>query len=93
VLAGMVWLMNFTEWRTRSLLDAELVAFRVGHDDMFGARFLDLLEKDGAQLSEPGGLGVSVVRTGVQIEVQAVLGRAGAQQPVIPAMPGRGCAS
>jgi hypothetical protein len=63
--------------RTTSLLDAELVAFGVGHDDMFGARFLDLPENCGAELPEPGDLGVSVVRTGVQIKVQTVLDRLG----------------
>jgi hypothetical protein len=44
---------------------------------MFGARFLDLPENCGAELPEPGDLGVSVVRTGVQIKVQTVLDRLG----------------
>jgi hypothetical protein len=62
---------------TGPLLDAELVAFRVGHDDMFGSRFLDLPENCGAKFPEPGDLTVAVVRAGVQIKVQSVLDRLG----------------
>ena len=86
--------MVITALRTMSLLDAELVAFRVGHDDMFGPSWLlDLLENCGAELPEPGNLAVAVVRTGVQIKVQSVLDRLGLghlleQQP--PAQPDPG---
>ena len=44
-----------------SLLDAELVALGVGHDDMFGSWFPDLPENRGAELPEPGDLAVAVV--------------------------------
>jgi hypothetical protein len=39
---------------TTSLLDAELFAFRVCYDDMFGPRFLDLLENCGAEVPGAG---------------------------------------
>ena len=51
-------------------VNVEFVAFRVGHDDMFGPWFLDLLENRGAKLPEPGDVAVAVVRAGVQIKVQ-----------------------
>jgi len=60
-----------------SLLDAEFVAFRVGHDDMFGPWFLDLHQDRGAEFTQPGDLAVAVIPAGVQIEVQPVLGRLG----------------
>jgi hypothetical protein len=59
------------------LLDAELVAFGVGHDNMFGPWFLDLLENRGAEFPEPGNLAVAPGRAGVQIKVQPVLDRFG----------------
>jgi len=35
-------------------LDAELDAFRVGHDDMLGPWFSDLLKNRGTEFPEPG---------------------------------------
>lgn len=47
------------------LLDAEFVAFRVGHNDVVGAWFLDLLENTGTEVLEPGDLAVAVLGTGM----------------------------
>jgi hypothetical protein len=79
-----------TRWTIRGRYwTAELVAFRVAHDDVFGSRFLDLLENCGAKLPERGDLAVAVVRAGVQIKVQSVLELSGSLLSRIAWLPDR----